>query len=141
MTKLNSYLNFQGNSEEAFQFYKSAFGTEFETLMRFKDIPEFPGREKLTESDLNKIMHISLPIGENRLMATDLLESLGQNLKTGNAVTLCLYPESKEEADRLYSLLSLGGKAHSPMSEMFWGYWGMLTDKFGVQWMVNYQKS
>jgi PhnB protein len=141
MTKLNSYLNFQGNAEEAFQFYKSAFGTEFESQIRFKDIPEFPGKEKLNESDLDKIMHISLRIGDNLLMATDLLESLGQYLKTGNAVTLSLYPGSREEADKLYGALSQGGKAYSPMSEMFWGYWGMLTDKFGVQWMVNYQKT
>jgi len=141
MTKLNSYLNFQGNAEEAFKFYKSVFGTQFGNLTRFKDVPVFPGRDKLSEADLNKVMHISLPVGDNLLMATDLLESLGQYLKTGNAVTLSLFPGSREEADKLYAGLSQGGKAHSPMSEMFWGYWGMLTDKFGVQWMINYQKA
>jgi PhnB protein len=137
MTKLNSYLNFQGVAEEAFTFYKSIFGGEFTTMMRFKDVPGFPGKEKLNEADLNKVMHISLPIGDNVLMATDMLESLGQQAKTGNSYTLSVHPDSKGEADRLYAALSQGGQPHVPMTQMFWGYWGMLTDKFGVQWMVN----
>ena len=141
MPKLNSYLNFQGNAEEAFQFYKSILGGEIIAFMRFKDLPEFPGREKLNDADLNKTMHISLTLGDNVLMGTDLLESLGQTLRPGNAVTLSLHPETKEDADRFYQGLSEGGNAHSPMKEMFWGYWGMLTDKFGIQWMVNAQKS
>ena len=139
MTKLNCYLNFQDNAEQAFNFYKSVFGGEFTTAMRFKEVAEFPGKEKLSEADLNKMMHISLPIGDNMLMATDMLESQGQKLKTGNDVTLSVHPDSKKEADRLYNELSSGGKAHMPMADMFWGdYWGMLTDKFGVNWMVNY---
>jgi PhnB protein len=141
MTKLNSYLNFHGCAEEAFIFYKSVFGGEFTTLMRFKDIADFPGKEKLSATDLNKVMHVSLNIGDNVLMATDMLESLGQHLKTGNAVTLSLHPDGKQEADRLYHALSQGGNSHQPMTDMFWGYWGMLSDKFGVQWMVNSQKS
>ena len=139
MTKLNCYLNFQDNAEQAFNFYKSVFGGEFAGIMRFKEVAEFPGKEKLSETDLNKIMHIALPIGDNMLMATDMLESQGQKLKTGNDVTLSVHPDSKEEADRLYNELSAGGKAHMPMADMFWGdYWGMLTDKFGVNWMVNF---
>ncbi|MDP4147768.1 MAG: VOC family protein [Bacteroidota bacterium] len=140
MTKLNCYLNFQGTSEEAFNFYKDIFGGEFSTVMRFKDVPVFPGKEKLNEAELNKMMHIALPIGDNVLMATDMLESQGQQVKTGNSSTLSVHPDSKPEADRLYKELSQGGKAHVPMTDMFWGYWGMLTDKYGVQWMVNYQK-
>ena len=141
MTKLNCYLNFQDNAEQAFNFYKSVFGGEFTTAMRFKEVAEFPGKEKLSEADLNKMMHISLPVGDNMLMATDMLESMGQKLKTGNDVTLSLHPDNRKEADRLYNELSAGGKPHMPMADMFWGdYWGMLTDKFGVNWMVNYSK-
>jgi PhnB protein len=81
MTKLNAYLNFSGNAEEAFKFYKSVFGGEI-SLMRFKDVPDLPNREKLNDSDLNKVMHITLKIGDNQLMATDLLEGFGQHLKT-----------------------------------------------------------
>jgi PhnB protein len=141
MTKLNSYLNFQGNAEEAFNFYKSVFGGEFTVLMRFKDTSDLPGKEKMSEADLNKVMHVALNVGNNTLMATDLLESAGQHLKTGNAVTLSLHPESRDEADRLYKGLSQGGKPLQPMTDVFWGYWGMLTDKFGVNWMVNFQNS
>ena len=142
MTKLNSYLNFQGNAEDAFNFYKSVFGGEFTTLMRFKEVAEFPGKEKLSEADLNKMMHIALPVGNNMLMATDMLESMGQQLKTGNSHTLSLHTDSKAEANRVYQALSQGGKPHMPMADMFWGdYWGMLTDKFGVNWMVNFSKT
>ncbi len=139
MSKLNSYLNFQGTAEEAFNFYKSVFGGEFPGVMRFKDMPEFPGKDKLSEEDLNKMMHVSLNIGDNTLMGTDMLESLGQHLKPGNNITLSMHPDSKEEADKIYASLSEGGKAHQPMTQMFWGYWGMLTDKFGIQWMVNFE--
>ena len=141
MTKLNSYLNFQGNAEEAFNFYKSVFGDEHFFIMRFKDAAAFPGKEKLSESDLNKVMHVSLKIGDNMLMATDMLEAFGQQLKTGNSSTLSLHPDSKEEADRLYKALSCDGQPLSPMADTFWGYWGMLIDKFGVQWMVNLEQS
>lgn len=139
MTKLNSYLNFPGNTEEAFNFYKSVFGGEFTGLTRFKDVADLPGKENLSTADLNKIMHIALNIGDNMLMATDTLESMRQHLTTGTNVTLSLHPDSKKEADRLYNALSAGGQPTMPMMDMFWGdYWGMLTDKFGIQWMVNY---
>ena len=139
MTKLNYYLNFQGNAEEAFHFYQSALGGELLGLMHFKDVPEFPGKEKLSNGDLDKVMHVALKIGDNMLMATDMLETLGQHLKPGNNSTLSLHPDNKDEADKLYHAISEGGKRHVPMTDMFWGYWGMLTDKFGVQWMVNIQ--
>ena len=141
MTKLNSCLNYQGNAEEALTFYKSVFGGEFATMMRFKDVADMPGKEKLSKEELNKMMHIALPIGDNMLMATDMLEGLGQQLKTGNSHTLSVHTDSREEADRVYKGLSKDGKAHMPMADMFWGdYWGMLTDKFGVNWMVNFSK-
>ncbi len=141
MTRLNSYLNFQGNTEEAFNFYKSVFGGEFTGIMRFKDVEDLPGKEHLSEKDLNGIMNVTLPVGDNILMGTDSLESMGQHLKEGNNVSLSLHPDNKEEADRLYKELSKGGQSTMPMMDMFWGdYWGMLTDKFGIQWMVNYHK-
>jgi len=141
MTKLNSYLGFQGNTEDAFNFYKSVFGAEFTTLMRFKDVEGLPGKENLSDKDLNAIMHVALPVGDNMLMGTDSLESMGQHVKPGNQNTLSLHPDSKAEAERLYSALSAGGQPTMPMMDMFWGdYWGMLTDKFGVQWMVNFHK-
>jgi PhnB protein len=136
MTKLNSYLNFAGNAEEAFNFYKTIFGGEI-NLLRFKDVDDLPGKERLSQAELNKVMHVSLNIGDNLLMATDMLESFGQQLKVGNNITLSLHPENKAEGDRLYKALSQGGKAQQPMAEMFWGYWGMLTDQFNINWMVN----
>lgn len=140
MATVNPYLNFAGNTEEAFQFYKSVFGSEFLALQRFKDTPE-AGR--LPEGDRDKIMHIALPIGNgNILMATDALESMGQQLTVGNNFSLSVNAESKAEADRLYSSLSEGGKATMPMQQAFWGsYFGMLTDRFGIQWMVSYDEA
>lgn len=139
MTVVNPYLNFNGNTEEAFNFYKSVFGGEFQTLMRFKDNPECG---KMVESDKERIMHIALPIGKGTvLMATDSLESMGQKLTLGNNFYIALHPESKEEAERLFNGLSAGGKIEMPLQEMFWGaLYGSFTDKFGVQWMVNYDK-
>jgi len=136
MTKLNPYLNFNGNTEEAFEFYKSVFGGDFLMLQRFKDTPE---AGKIAEEDQDKIMHVSLKVGENVLMATDSLESMGQKLIEGNNITLSLNTDSKEEADELFEKLSEGGKAEMPMAEVFWGsYFGMLEDKFGIKWMISY---
>lgn len=132
---MNPYLNFNGNSEEAFNFYKSVFGGDFAVVMRFKDNPQCGD---MTEDDKNRIMHIALPIdGGGMLMATDALESMGQKLKVGNNFYISLSPTSREEADRIFNGLSDGGKVEMPMSEMFWGYFGSFTDKFGVQWMLN----
>jgi PhnB protein len=143
MAKLNPYLNFQGNSEEAFNFYKSVFGGDFSSIVRFKDMPvadnAMPGGKPLAPEESTKIMHVALPIGGNTMMATDLLESQGHKLKLGNNLTLSLEAESKAEADKLFNGLSAGGKVGAQIADAPWGaYWGMLTDKFDVQWMVNY---
>ena len=139
MASINPYLNFNGNTEEAFNFYKSVFGGEFLALMRFKDNPDCG---QMSESDKERIMHIALPIGKSdAIMATDSLESMGQRLTIGNNFYIALAPDSKEEAERLFNGLSTGGKIEMPLQDMFWGaYFGSFTDKFGVQWMVNYDK-
>ena len=137
MATINPYLNFKGNTEEAFNFYKLVFGGEFITLMRWKDAPE---ADKMPAGDQEKIMHVSLPIGKgNVLMATDACESMGQTLTVGNNFYISISPESEEEATRLFNGLSAGGKVTMPLHKAFWGaYFGMFTDKFGTQWMVNY---
>lgn len=137
MATANVYLNFNGNTEEAFNFYKSVFGGEFTSLQRFKDTPE---ADKLPETDRDKIMHVALPLGNGSiLMATDGLESMGQKLTFGNNYHISLQAESKAEADEIFNRLSAGGEIAIPLAKMFWGdYFGMTIDKFGVQWMVNY---
>ncbi len=136
--KLNTYLNFAGNTEEAFNFYRSVFGGEFASVVRFKDFP-MEG-VNIPEEDQNKIMHIGLPISEDSLlMGTDTLESLGQELEQGNNIYISAHPESKEEADRIFNALSEGGEVEMPIADQMWGdYYGSLKDKFGVLWMVNY---
>ena len=138
MAKLNVYLNFAGNCEEAFKFYRTVFGGEFTSVVRFKDMP-MQG-VKIPKEDENKIMHISLPIGRNDfLMASDSLESLGQKLNRGNNVYLSVHPESKEEAGKIFNGLSAGGVTEMPLANQMWGdYYGSCRDKFGVMWMVNY---
>lgn len=137
MATLNPYLNFNGNTEEAFYFYKSVFGGEFLGLQRFRDIPE---GDKLPPEDQDKIMHVALPIGKgNILMATDALESMGQKLTAGNNFSLSISTESEAEADRIFKALSEGGQVTMPLQKAFWGdYFGMLTDRFGIQWMISY---
>ena len=142
MIKLNPYLNFMGRTEEAFNFYKNVFDGEFIMLQKFKDVENLPEKEKMSETDLEKIMHVSLKIGNDVLMATDALESLGHTLIVGNNVSLSLTPDSKEEANRLFKALKVGGKVEMPMMDMFWGdYFGMVDDKFGIKWMINYSKN
>jgi PhnB protein len=140
VTAVNPYLNFNGNTEEAFNFYKSVFGGDFQVVMRFKDNPDCG---QIGEADKNRIMHIALPIANGTiLMGTDSLESLGQKLTVGNNFYIALSPETKEEADRLFNGLSSGGHVEMPIQDMFWGsYWGCFRDKFGVQWMVSYDKN
>ncbi|MGB4587737.1 MAG: VOC family protein [Clostridiaceae bacterium] len=136
MIKLETYLNFNGNTEEAFEFYKSVFGGEFSSLVRFKDMPV----EGVTvaEEDADKIMHISLPIGNNSLMATDSLESMGMKLIQGNNFYIFIVPESKEEADRIFTALSAGGEIEMPMADQPWGdYYGSFRDKFGIMWIID----
>ena len=137
MATLNPYLNFKGNTEEAFNFYKSVFGGEFIVLQRFKDTPE---ADRVPPADKEKIMHVSLPIGKgNILMATDAIESMGHKLTVGNNFSLSISADSEKEADKLFNGLSAGGNVEVPMSKMFWGaYFGMFTDKFGIKWMINY---
>jgi len=137
MISINPYLNFPGTTEEAFTFYKSVFGGEFTILQRFKDTPE---ATKLSPEDQEKIMHVSLPIGEGvTLMATDALESMGQKLTVGDNVSIYLNTDSKDEAKRIFDDLSAGGKAEMDLQDTFWGsYFGFFRDKYGIQWMVNY---
>jgi PhnB protein len=138
MTKLHSYLNFAGNAQEAFDFYKSVFGGEFSSVVRFKDFP-MEG-VAISEEDEDKIMHIALPIGDdNVLMASDVLESLGQRLVPGNNVYVSVHPTNRAEAARIFTALSDGAEIEMPIADQAWGdYYGALKDKFGVQWMVNY---
>jgi len=139
MAKFNPYLNFPGTTEEAFNFYKSVLGGEFLVLQRFSDTPD---SDKMPPDIREKIMHIALPLGDgNVLMATDAIESMGYPLTVGNNFYISISPESKEEAERLFNGLSGGGKVEMPLQDMFWGaYYGSFTDKFGVKWMVNYDK-
>ena len=139
MATINPYLNFLGNTEEAFNFYKSVFGGEFTMLQRFKDNPE---SDKVPENEKDMIMHIALPIGKaNVLMATDALESMGHKLTMGDNISLSVSADSKEEADQLFNGLSAEGIIQMPLQDMFWGsYFGMCKDKFGIQWMMSFDK-
>jgi PhnB protein len=131
-----------GNAEEAFSHYKKVFRTEFSApLMRMKDIPPREGAVPLPEAEQNKVMHVALPIlGGIQIMATDMLESMGQKLIEGNNFTISLNPDTKEEADRLYKELSEGGADGVAPHDEFWGYWGTCKDRFGIRWMFNVMK-
>jgi PhnB protein len=137
MAKIRPYLNFNGNAEEAFSFYKSAFGSDFSMLQRFKEMPD---SENLPPEVQEKILHVSLPVGEDAiLMGSDTLESFGGKAVPGSNFSLSLDVESREEADRLFGLLSEGGEVIMPQQEMFWGsYFGMLQDRFGIRWMIGH---
>jgi PhnB protein len=139
MASVSIYLNFAGNAEEAFNTYKKIFKTEFATpILRMGDMPTPSGMPALSETDKTKVMHVALPIlGGIQIMATDMLESLGHKLIEGNNVTISLNPDTKEEADRLYSELSQGGTDGVAPHDEFWGYWGTCKDKFGIRWMFN----
>jgi PhnB protein len=137
MIKVNTYLNFSGNAEEAFDFYKSIFGGEFSSFVRFKDMP-IEG-VNMSSKDGELIMHIALPIGTDVLMASDAPESLGFKVNFGNNSYISIHPESKQEADRLFNALSQDGAVEMPISDQIWGdYYGSFTDKFGVGWMVSF---
>lgn len=141
MASVSTYLNFSRNTEEAFNFYKSVFGTEFdgEGIMRMGDVPPQDGMPPMAEADKKLVMHVSLPtIGEHRIMGTDAPESMGFQLSQGNNVYINLMPDTKEDTDALFAKLSVGGNVTMPLEDMFWGdYYGSLVDKFGVQWMFN----
>ena len=137
MALINPHINFNGNAEEAFNFYKSVFGGEFTVIKRFKDIssPENP----VSENEANKIMHIALPIGKNFLMANDVPESMGRANENENRSKIFISAESKEEADKLFSGLSAGGTIEVPISDSSLGpCFGMFRDKYGIEWMVDF---
>lgn len=135
--KVNPYLNFAGNAEEALNFYKSVFGGEFAMIMRMKDAPN---ADKIPESEKNMIMHIALPLGkDNMLMASDAPESMGFKVTHGNGTYISLSPDSREETKRIFDALSAGGKVEVNLQDQFWGdYFGSFTDKFGIGWMLNF---
>lgn len=137
MVTINPYLNFNGNAEEAFNFYKSVFGGEFIIVQRYKDSPD---TSKIAKEDMDKILHISLPIGKNNiLMASDIPKGMNFPYNPGNNYHFSLETDSKEETARIYNALSKGGKVHMELGDTFWGaYFGMFADKFGIQWMVSY---
>lgn len=139
MASVSIYLNFMGNTEEAFNHYKKVFKTEFSSpVMRNKDIPNQDGMPALSEAEKNKVMHVALPIlGGTQLMGTDMLESMGHQLIEGNNITISLNPDTKEEAGRMYKELSQGGKDGVAPHDEFWGYWGTCQDQFGIRWMFN----
>jgi PhnB protein len=141
MATVSTYLNFESETEEAFNFYKSIFGTEFEGggIMRFSDIPPSDDAPAIPETDRNLVMHVSLPIlGGHMLMGTDAPESMGFKLNKGNNVYINLQPDTRNETRRLFDALSKGGKVEQELQVMFWGdYYGSCTDKFGVKWMFN----
>lgn len=141
MATVSTYLNFPRSTEEAFNYYKSVFGTEFvgDGIMRFKDIPpseEFP---PLPEADKNLVMHVALPIlGVHHLMGTDAPESMGFKVNFGNNMYISLSPDTRKETKRLFEALSDGGTVEQELQDMFWGdYYGSCKDKFGVEWMFN----
>jgi PhnB protein len=140
MASINPHINFNGNAEEAFTFYKSVFGGEFAKIIRFKDLasPEFTVAKK----EENKIMHIALPIGKSSmLMANDVPEFMGKTNENENRSKIVISAESKEEADKLFNGLSKGGQIEMPIADSPWGsYFGMFRDKYGIEWMVNFEK-
>jgi len=139
MATVNAYINFEGNCEEAFNYYKSVFGSEFSMLSRFSEMPPQDGME-LSKKDMNKIMHVSMPISdETMLMGSDVGGEWAQDLNVGNNITLSITADSKEQADHLFKSLSDGGKVSMPMDLTFWGsYFGMCTDRFDINWMISF---
>ena len=140
MPSINPYINFNGNAEEAFTFYKSVFGGEFGKIIRFKDLssPEFP----IPEKEANKIMRITLPIGKNILMANDVPESMGRVNENENRSKIAVTAESREEAEKLFNGLSEGGTVEMPIGDSPWGsYFAMFRDKYGIEWTVEFDPS
>lgn len=140
MAGVSIYLNFKGNTEQAFVFYRSVFGGEFSLLQRFKDMP---GNDQVSKTDMEKLIHISLPLDENvTLHGTDALDNMGRNLVEGNNVSILLDAKSKIEAETLFDKLSANGSVEMPLQDTFWGaYYGSFKDKFGIYWMINFDKS
>ncbi|MBI1342828.1 MAG: VOC family protein [Terrimonas sp.] len=144
MATVSTYLNFSRNTEEAFQFYKTVFGTAFNgAISRFGDMPAQEGAAPLSDAVKQLVMHIELPItGGHLLMGTDVPETFGFQVNFGNNMHIMLSPDSREETQRLFGLLSEAGKITMPLQDMFWGaYYGSCTDQFGIQWMFNCNQS
>lgn len=137
MALINPHINFNGNAEEAFNFYKSVFGGEFAQIVRFKDLAsaDFP----IAENEANKIMHIALPIGKNFLMGNDVPDILGKTNENENRSKISISADSREEADKLFYGLSAGGQIEGPIGDSPWGsYFGCFRDKYGIEWMVDF---
>jgi PhnB protein len=140
MARVSTYVNFLGNTEEAFEFYRSVFGTEYiGTIARMGDVPSNPDVPPLSDAEQRMVMHVELPIlGGHVLMGTDMIESMGHQLRIGNNTTIMLEPDTRAEADHLYLALSAGGSEATGMMDMPWNaYWGVCLDRFGIRWMVN----
>ena len=140
MARVNTYLNFPGTTEQAFNFYRSVFGGDFNgPIHRFGEAPPAPGQPPLSAADRNLVMHVELPIlGGHLLMGTDAPESMGSTVVHGNSVHISLEPDTRGETERLFAALSAGGKIDMPLQDMFWGaYFASLTDCFGIRWMLN----
>ncbi|NJN24759.1 MAG: VOC family protein [Cyclobacteriaceae bacterium] len=135
--QVHPYLNFDGQAEEAFNFYKSVFGGEITSIMKMKDAPD---GDKLSPAEQNRVMHISMPIGKGTiLMASDIMPSMGHAMQHGNQTYIMLTPESREEADHLFEGLSKDGEIEMPLEDQFWGdYYGSFKDKYGILWMIDY---
>lgn len=143
MSRVSTYLNFMGRTEEAFGFYARVFGTEITgPIARMGEMAGGPGQPELTDAERQLVMHIELPIlADHVLMGTDMLESLGHELRVGNNVTINLEPDSRQETYRLYAALAEGGSESTGMQEVPWGYWGCTLDRYGVRWMFNFAPS
>lgn len=139
MAQINPYIHFNGNAEEAFTFYKSVFGGDFLTITRFKDMP-MEG-SPITEKEADKIMHIALPIGKHStLMGSDTPEFMGRHNEQENRSKIMLSADSKAEADSLFNGLAAGGTIEMPIMDSPWGsYFGMLRDKYGIEWMIEFK--
>jgi PhnB protein len=141
MATVNPYLIFNGNCEEAFLFYKSVFGGEFPYMGKFGDMPADENTPKLSETDANRVMHVSLPIGKETILMGSDSNSQSGDVKFGHNISISINTESIAEADKLFNGLSSGGNVSMPMTKTFWGaYFGMFTDKFGIDWMVNFDE-
>lgn len=135
MISLNTYLNFDGNTEEAFEFYRSVFGGEFDGIMRMTEAPDIG---ELPEEERNRILHISLPIGNQYLMGSDILPSMGHVLNTGNNNYISLHLDKRDEAESVFNALSGGGSVEMEFQKAFWGSWfGSFRDRYGVCWMIS----
>ena len=136
---LNTYINFKGNCREAFEFYRSVFGGEFAIMQTFGDGPDDMG---VLEEEKNNVMHVSFPIGDSVLMGSDVPSGFGMTHVQGSNFSISVSPDSREKADGLFGRLSEGGTVSMPMGDMFWGsYFGACTDKFGINWQINYEQA